>query len=140
MRPAISGDMTVNQVLQEYPATLPVFNQYRVDACCGGAARLDVAAAAAGAGPDKSAAPAPQHGGGAWPVARANTVSIAPTSTWAIWAACASVTRGAMILRKTRLRSFAKCGLNSASTSTTSGWASSRSDTRVSAVIFMGQP
>jgi len=48
MRPAISGDMTVNQVLQEYPATLPVFNQYRVDACCGGAARLDVAAAAAG--------------------------------------------------------------------------------------------
>jgi len=40
--------MTVNQVLQEYPATMPVFNQYRVDACCGGAVRLDVAAAAAG--------------------------------------------------------------------------------------------
>ncbi len=46
--PTIRGDMTVNQVLQEHPVTLPVFNEYRVDACCGGAARLDVAAAAAG--------------------------------------------------------------------------------------------
>ncbi len=46
MGPTISGEMTVNQVLQRYPATLPVFNQYRVDACCGGAAPLSVAAAA----------------------------------------------------------------------------------------------
>jgi len=45
---ALTSDMTVNQVLQQYPATLPVFNQYRVDACCGGAAPLAVAAAAAG--------------------------------------------------------------------------------------------
>jgi iron-sulfur cluster repair protein YtfE (RIC family) len=48
MGATITGEMTVNQVLQEYPATLPVFNQYRVDACCGGAATLAVAAAAAG--------------------------------------------------------------------------------------------
>jgi iron-sulfur cluster repair protein YtfE (RIC family) len=37
--------MTVNQVLQQYPATLPVFNRYRVDACCGRVAPLAVAAA-----------------------------------------------------------------------------------------------
>ncbi len=48
MRAAISSEMTVNQVLQEYPAALPIFNQYRVDACCGGGATLAVAAAAAG--------------------------------------------------------------------------------------------
>ena len=48
MRAAISSEMTVNQVLQQYPATLPIFNQYRVDACCGGGATLAVAAAAAG--------------------------------------------------------------------------------------------
>ncbi len=48
MTPTISGEMTVNQVLQQCPATLPVFTQYRVDACCGGAAPLSVAAAAAG--------------------------------------------------------------------------------------------
>ena len=48
MTPSISSEMTVNQVLQTYPATLPIFNRYRVDACCGGAATLAVAAAAAG--------------------------------------------------------------------------------------------
>ncbi len=48
MTPAITSEMTVNQVLQNYPSTLPVFNRYRVDACCGGVARLAGAAAAAG--------------------------------------------------------------------------------------------
>lgn len=48
MTATITSEMTVNQVLQEYPATLPVFNKYRVDACCGGAAPLSGAAAAAG--------------------------------------------------------------------------------------------
>ncbi len=48
MTPTITSEMTVNQVLEQYPATLPVFNRYRVDACCGGGAPLAVAAAAAG--------------------------------------------------------------------------------------------
>lgn len=48
MRATITSEMTVNQVLQQYPTTLPVFNQCRVDACCGGGAKLAVAAAAAG--------------------------------------------------------------------------------------------
>lgn len=48
MKSTIRGDMTVDEVLRQYPATLPVFNQYRVDACCGGGATLAVAAAAAG--------------------------------------------------------------------------------------------
>ena len=48
MKSTITSDMTVNEVLRQYPATLPVFNQYRVDACCGGGATLAVAAAAAG--------------------------------------------------------------------------------------------
>ncbi len=48
MTSAITSDMTVSDVLRQYPATLPVFNQYRVDACCGGGATLAVAAAAAG--------------------------------------------------------------------------------------------
>ena len=48
MTPTITSEMTVNQALERYPATLPVFNRYRVDACCGGAAPLAVAAAAAG--------------------------------------------------------------------------------------------
>ncbi len=48
MTPTITSGMTVNQVLQQYPSTLPVFNRYRVDACCGGVAPLAVAAAAAG--------------------------------------------------------------------------------------------
>lgn len=53
MAPAITSDMTVNQVLQQYPVTLPVFNRYRVDACCGGGATLAVAAAAAGVSVEK---------------------------------------------------------------------------------------
>ena len=57
-------------------------------------------------------------------------MSIACTSTCAICAACASVTRGAMIFRSTRLRSFVKCGLNSASTSTAWGsWQSATNPT-----------
>ena len=48
MTPTITSEMTVNQVLQQYPSTLPVLNRYRVDACCGGMAPLAVAAAAAG--------------------------------------------------------------------------------------------
>jgi regulator of cell morphogenesis and NO signaling len=44
----ITSEMTVNQVLRQYPSALPVFNRYRMDACCGGMAPLAVAGAAAG--------------------------------------------------------------------------------------------
>ena len=48
MMPTITSEMTVTQVLQRHPGTLPVFNRHRVDACCSGAAPLAAAAAAAG--------------------------------------------------------------------------------------------
>jgi iron-sulfur cluster repair protein YtfE (RIC family) len=32
----ITGDMTVNEIIQQRPQTLAVFNSYRIDSCCGG--------------------------------------------------------------------------------------------------------
>ena len=39
---------SVNEVLRHYPEAVAVFNAMGVDACCGGANRLDLAAAEAG--------------------------------------------------------------------------------------------
>lgn len=33
----ITEDMTLNEVIRKYPATIGVFNRCNVDSCCGGA-------------------------------------------------------------------------------------------------------
>ncbi len=40
----ISGDMVINEVIRQYPWTLPVFHRYEVDSCCGGANTIASAA------------------------------------------------------------------------------------------------
>lgn len=32
----IESRMTVNEVIQQHPTTLPVFSEYGIDTCCGG--------------------------------------------------------------------------------------------------------
>ena len=32
----ITGDMVINQVIKDYPETIPVFYKFKVDTCCGG--------------------------------------------------------------------------------------------------------
>ena len=44
---------TVNEILVKYPSTVSVFNQFGIDACCGGAASLDEAARRDGADVDR---------------------------------------------------------------------------------------
>ncbi|HEY0809582.1 MAG TPA: DUF542 domain-containing protein [Longimicrobiales bacterium] len=36
----ISPEMTVNEIVQRYPTTLPVFRSFGIDTCCGGALPL----------------------------------------------------------------------------------------------------
>lgn len=45
------GDLTVNEIVRLHPATLPVFRQYGIDSCCGGALPVREAAARHGADP-----------------------------------------------------------------------------------------
>ncbi len=40
----ITGGMVINEVIAKYPATIKVFNDYRVDSCCGGGAPIEVTA------------------------------------------------------------------------------------------------
>lgn len=40
----IDGNMMINDVIKAYPVTLPVFNQFGIDSCCGGARTLAQAA------------------------------------------------------------------------------------------------
>jgi regulator of cell morphogenesis and NO signaling len=40
----ITGEMVINEVIKKYPATIKVFNDYRVDSCCGGGAPIEVTA------------------------------------------------------------------------------------------------
>jgi len=40
----ITGDMVINEVIRKYPATIKVFNDFRVDSCCGGGAPIEVTA------------------------------------------------------------------------------------------------
>ena len=47
--PSIERSMSVNEILARYPATIPVFNVFGIDACCGGAASLEDAASRDGA-------------------------------------------------------------------------------------------
>lgn len=39
----ITKDMTINQILKLYPATIGVFNKFDIDACCGGNRNLEQA-------------------------------------------------------------------------------------------------
>jgi iron-sulfur cluster repair protein YtfE (RIC family) len=48
----IPADLTVNEAIRRYPATVAVFNAFGIDACCGGAAPLAEAAVRDGADPD----------------------------------------------------------------------------------------
>ncbi|HEU4565054.1 MAG TPA: DUF542 domain-containing protein [Gemmatimonadaceae bacterium] len=40
----ITPDLTINEVIQLFPATVQVFNAFGLDACCGGDATLAEAA------------------------------------------------------------------------------------------------
>jgi iron-sulfur cluster repair protein YtfE (RIC family) len=42
-------DLTVNEVIALYPATVAVFNQFAIDSCCGGAVSVRAAAERDGA-------------------------------------------------------------------------------------------
>ena len=37
---AVEPTMTVNEVIQRLPQTLPIFHAHRIDACCGGGKTL----------------------------------------------------------------------------------------------------
>ena len=40
----ITGDKIINDVIKEYPQTIKVFNDYKVDSCCGGGAPIETTA------------------------------------------------------------------------------------------------
>jgi iron-sulfur cluster repair protein YtfE (RIC family) len=46
---ALPIEMTVNEAIRAYPATIEVFNRFGIDACCGGACSIVEAAARDGA-------------------------------------------------------------------------------------------
>ena len=47
----IHAGVTVNEAIRRFPATLAVFNDFGIDACCGGAAPVAEAATRDGADP-----------------------------------------------------------------------------------------
>jgi regulator of cell morphogenesis and NO signaling len=40
----ITRDMVINDVIRLHPATIKVFNEFRVDSCCGGGAPIETTA------------------------------------------------------------------------------------------------
>ena len=40
----ITRDMIINDVIKKYPQTIKVFNEYKVDSCCGGGAAIETTA------------------------------------------------------------------------------------------------
>lgn len=40
----ITGDMVINDVIRKYPQTIKVFNDHKVDSCCGGGAPIETTA------------------------------------------------------------------------------------------------
>ena len=50
---ALTPASIVNETLRQFPATTGVFNQFGIDACCGGAASISEAATRDGANPDE---------------------------------------------------------------------------------------
>jgi regulator of cell morphogenesis and NO signaling len=49
----ITSDMEIRDVMARYPGTRAVFARHRLDACCGGAHAIAVAALARGLDPDQ---------------------------------------------------------------------------------------
>jgi len=47
--PAITEDMTINDVIKKYPETMKVFNKHKVDSCCGGGQSIATTAAVSNA-------------------------------------------------------------------------------------------
>lgn len=45
----ITKDMIINDVIRRYPRTIGVFNQFKVDSCCGGGQSIEKTATADGA-------------------------------------------------------------------------------------------
>jgi len=41
----ITENMTINEVIHKYPETMKVFNDFKVDSCCGGGQSIAVTAA-----------------------------------------------------------------------------------------------
>ncbi|OGL39232.1 MAG: hypothetical protein A3C43_07810 [Candidatus Schekmanbacteria bacterium RIFCSPHIGHO2_02_FULL_38_11] len=46
--PLISKDMVINDVIKKYPKTVRIFNELKVDACCGGGNSIEKTARADG--------------------------------------------------------------------------------------------
>lgn len=40
----ITFDMVINDVIRRHPETIKVFNEYKVDSCCGGGASIETTA------------------------------------------------------------------------------------------------
>lgn len=40
----ITRDMIINEVIKNHPQTIKVFNDYKVDSCCGGGAAIETTA------------------------------------------------------------------------------------------------
>lgn len=40
----ITRDMIINDVIKKHPQTIKVFNDYKVDSCCGGGAAIETTA------------------------------------------------------------------------------------------------
>lgn len=45
----ITEDMIINEVVRKYPKTMKVFNQHKVDSCCGGGESIALTAAVSNA-------------------------------------------------------------------------------------------
>jgi regulator of cell morphogenesis and NO signaling len=40
----VTREMIINDVIRKYPQTIKVFNDYKVDSCCGGGAPIETTA------------------------------------------------------------------------------------------------
>jgi regulator of cell morphogenesis and NO signaling len=41
---ALDSNLTINEIVTRFPETIPVFNRFGLDICCGGGVRVDEAA------------------------------------------------------------------------------------------------
>ena len=41
---ALDSTLTINEIVARFPETVPVFNRFGLDICCGGSVRVDEAA------------------------------------------------------------------------------------------------
>lgn len=51
-QPTFDPTLTVNDAVARHPRTVAIFNEFGIDACCGGAATIEEAARRDGADPD----------------------------------------------------------------------------------------